>query len=165
MATRYRKPRCTGNIGDVGTPDLIGPVYRQAFEQIRDISCVRGMRRAGSRRLINRLKSHQAHQTPNPVPANANAFALQVTDHLTAAVKRILQEQLVDVAHQRQVPGALTLRRVIERGSADREKATLAAQTQARVVATDHRLAFPPAHRLSPLAKKSRSTVSSPILA
>jgi hypothetical protein len=36
----------------------------------------------------------------------------------------------------------------------------LTAQAELRLVAPDQRLALPPAHRLSPLAIKSRSTVN-----
>ncbi len=46
-----------------------------------------------------------------------------------------------------------------------RNQLALTAQAQAGVIGRDHRLAFPPAHRLSPPAKKSRSTVNWPILA
>ena len=46
-----------------------------------------------------------------------------------------------------------------------REQAALPAQAQAGAGGCDHRLALHPAHRLSPLAKKSRSTVNWPILA
>jgi len=59
----------------------------------------------------------------------------------------------------------LTLRFVIERRSLDRNKAALTAQTQTRVITLNHGFALPPAHRLSPLAKKSHSTVNWPIFA
>ena len=153
-----------GNVGDVGAPDLVGPVDRHPLEQI-GINPVRRVRRAGSRRLVDGLQAHEAHQTANPVTTDAVTLPPQLADHLTGAVERILQKQLVDPTHQRQVLRALALEDVIERGPADRKKAALTAQAQVGVVAPDHRLAFPPAHRLSPLAKKSRSTVNSPILA
>jgi hypothetical protein len=131
---------------------------------------MRRMGIAGSRRLIDRGQTYQAHQPANPVTADAHAFAAQLARHLTRAVDRILQEQLVDAPHQHQglqalAPiGAIT-GCVVERGSADRQQPALTAQAHIRVVALDHRLAFNPAHRLSPPAKKSRSTVSWPILA
>ena len=115
---------------------------------------------ACSRRLIDRLQPHEAHQAPHPVAAHRNTIPPQLADHLTAAVKRMLHEQLIDAPHQRQVIGALTLGRVIERRPADRQNLALSAQAQAGVIARNHCLALPPAHRLSPLAKKSRSTVN-----
>ena len=96
---------------------------------------------------------------------DTNTLAPQLPHHLAGAVKRIFEEQLVDASHQRQVFSALPLCCVIERRSADRQNLALMAQTQVGVIACDHHLAFPPAHRLSPLAKKSRSTVNWPILA
>ena len=163
---RYQVQKATldGDIGDVGAPDPIGLVDSHPFEKIR-INPVHGMRHAGSRRLIDRLQAYQLHQPANPVTADANAVPPQLADHLAAAVERVLHEQLVDPTHQRQTRRALPPGRIIERGPADRKQAALTAQAQLGGVACDHRLALPPAHRLSPLAKKSRSTVSSPILA
>ena len=61
-----------------------------------------GMRIAGARRPIDRLKPHQAQQTTGPVTTDAHALATLMTDHLTGAVERILQAQLIDAPHQRQ---------------------------------------------------------------
>ena len=159
IATRYRKAALNRDIGDVGAPHLVGSVDCQLPEKI-GINPMRRMGVAGSRRLINGLQPHQAHQTPNPMATDAGAFAPQVPRHLAGAVKWIFEKQLVDAPHQRQVLRALALQHVIERRPADRKKAALTAQTQAGTAAADHRLAFPPAHRLSPRAKKSRSTVN-----
>jgi hypothetical protein len=54
------KATLDGDVGDVGAPDLVGPIDRQPLEQI-GIDPVRRMRRAGSRRLIDRLQAHQSH--------------------------------------------------------------------------------------------------------
>ena len=45
----------------------------------------------------------------NPVTAGTDALTPQLPRHLTAAVERILHEQLVDAAHQRQLLRALAL--------------------------------------------------------
>ena len=124
-----------------------------------------GMRRAGPGRPMDRLQAHRPHRPPHPVPADRMAFPAELAGHLTRAVKRVLQIGLVDPAHQRQALRALALGPVIQRGTADRQDRALPAQTQRRIVAPDHRPARRPAHRLSPRAKKSRSTVSWPILA
>ena len=152
------------DVGDVGAPDLVRPLDRQAPQQIR-VNPVLGVRIAGARRPINRLKPHQAHQTTGPAAPDANALSAQMTDHLAGAIKRILQEQLVDPTHQRQGLRALALRCVVERGAPDRQQAALPAQAQRRVIALHHRAALRPAHRPDPRDKKSRSTISSPILA
>ena len=123
------------------------------------------MPHAGLGRPVDRFQTHEAHQPADAVAADRNAVAAQLSHHLPAAVKGIAQEQLVDSAHQRQILRALPVRRVVERRPADRENLALPAQAQARAGGRDHRLAILPAHRLSPLDKKSRSTVSCPILA
>jgi len=152
------------DVSYVGAPDLIGPVDCHALEQIR-INSMRRVRRAGSRRLIDRLEAHQPHQAPHTMTADADSFPSQLTDHLAAAVKRMLHEQLVDPTHQRPVLRALALRCVIERRPADRQNRALPAQAQGGMIAPHHGLALSPPHRPSPLAKKSLTTVSSPILA
>ena len=152
------------DIGDVGAPDMVRPLDRQAPQQIR-VDPVLGVGRAGARRPIDRLKPHQAHQTTGPAAPDANALSAQVTDHLAGAVKGILQEQLVDPPHQRQGLRALPLRLVVERRAPDRQQAALPAQAQRRVIARHQRAALRPAHRPDPRDKKSRSTISSPILA
>jgi hypothetical protein len=61
---------------------------------------------------------------------NANIFTAQLTDHLSRAVKRIVEKQLVDAPHQRQVLWALALQNVIKRRPTDRQYFALTAQAQ-----------------------------------
>ncbi len=94
------------------------PFYgsRQMARQLRREGIEAGrhrVRRAGSRRLVDRLQAHEAHQSANPVTTDADAFPPQLTGHLAGAVKRILQKQLVDPTHQRQVSRALALGLVV----------------------------------------------------
>ena len=117
---------------------------------------------ARPRCLIDRGQAHQPHQSANPVTADVHVLAPHVAGHLAGTVERILQKQRVDPTHQRQVFRALTLRRVIERGSADRKQAALTAQAQPGTVARDHCLALAPAHRLSPLATEQVSRTRFP---
>ena len=152
------------DVSDVGAPDMVRPLDRQTPQQIR-VDPALGVGRAGAWRPIDRLKPHQAHQTPGPAPADAHALAAQVKRHPTGAVKRVFQEQLVDPPHQHERLRALPLRLVIERGAPERQKTALTAQAQRRVVAHNHRAALRPAHRPDPRDIKSRSTISSPILA
>ena len=152
------------DVSDVGAPDMVRPLDCQTPQQIR-VDPALGVGRAGARRPIDCLKSHQAHQTPGPASADPHALAAQVKRHPTGAVRRILQEQLVDPPHQHERLRALPLRLVVERGAPERQQTALTAQAQRRVVAHNHRAALRPAHRPGPRDKKSRSTINSPILA
>ena len=98
--------------------------------------------------------------------ANALALAPQLPGHLTAAVKRILQEQLVDPSHQHQVRRALALGQVVERRSADRKQTALSAQAHRvrrlmRLMGLEAIYQAPrtsdshPAHRIYPYLLKS----------
>ena len=122
-------------------------------------------RLAGARCSIDRLKPHQAHQPTGPATTDAHTLAAQVTDHLTGAVERILQEQLINTPHQRQSLRALAPGRVVERGAPNRQQTALTAQAQRWVIALNHSPSLGPAHRPDPRDKKSRSTVNSPIFA
>ena len=110
---QIQKAALNGDVGDVGTPHVIGSFDRHSFEKI-GINSVRRMRHAGPRRLVNGLQPHQAHQTPNPVATDANAVAPQLARHLAGTLKRILQKQLVDPTHQRQILRTFALPGVIE---------------------------------------------------
>ena len=143
---------------------MVRPLDRQAPKQIR-VNPVLGVGRAGARRPIDRLQPHHAHQPSGPASADPHALAAQVKRHPTGAVKRVFQEQLVDPPHQHERLRALALGLVVERGAPDRQQTALTAQAQRRVVAHNHRAALRPAHRPDPRDKKSRSTISSPILA
>ncbi len=126
---------------------------------------MRRMRIAGPGRLVNRFQTHQAHQAPDPVTASALAFAAQLPGHLPGPVERVLHEQFVDPPHQCQIRQGLALQAVIKRRTAKRENAALPGDAQLWVGTLDHRFAFRGGTRANPLAKKSRSTVSWPILA
>ena len=76
-----------------------------------------------------------------------------------------LQELLVDLTHEVQVPLAFSHRLVVHRGAADTQQSALLDHTEPGMVGND--LPFPSdsAHFPKAFAKKSRSTVSCPILA
>ncbi len=101
------------DVGDVGAPDMVRSFDRQAPEQIGP-DPVLGARRAGVRRPIDCLKPHRAHRTGGPASADPHALAAQVKCHPTGAIKRILQEQLVDPPHRRERLRALPRRLVVE---------------------------------------------------
>lgn len=86
--------------------------------------------------------------------------------HLSATVKRICCEQLVDFAHQIERLGTLANRAIVDGRSADVEKFALPANADSGFAGLplDHGFALIPI-RWSPSAKKSRSIVNCPILA
>ena len=73
--------------------------------------------------------------------------------HLTAAVERVLQVQLVDTAHQLQCRRALPERSVVQRRAAHTEQSALPAHTQTLVLAFDHRQSLGPTQRPSRVIK------------
>ncbi len=66
---QIQEPAPHRDVGDVGAPDMIGAVHRHIPKQI-GIDPVRRVRRAGPRRLVDRLQAHEPHQAPNPVTAD-----------------------------------------------------------------------------------------------
>ena len=123
------------------------------------------VRDAGARLAVDRLQAQQPHQPPHPVPTDGHPLTRQMAYHLPSAVERVLQVQLIDAPHQRQVRRALADRRVVQRRAAQSKQGALPAQAQVLVVTFNHLPSFVPSQSLSPRAKKSRSTVNSPMFA
>ena len=151
------------DVRDVRAPHLVRTVDRQTAQQVR-VNPVLGVGHAGARLPVDRLHAHQPHQTAHPVPADDHALAAQMARHLPAAVECMLQVQLVQPAHQRQVLRALPKRLVVLRRATHAEQPALARQREA-AAAVDHRGPLRTAQRANPRRKKSRSTGSSPIFA
>ena len=74
---------------------MVRPLDPQTPQQIR-VNPVLGVRRAGPRRPIDRLKTQKAHQPSRPAAPDPHPLAAKMANHLAGAVERILQEQLVD---------------------------------------------------------------------
>ncbi len=58
---------------------------------------------AGARLLVERFDAHLAHQRRDVLAADREAFALQQVAQHPAAGERMLEMQLVDPPHQRQI--------------------------------------------------------------
>jgi len=159
---QVREARLHRDVGDVGRPDLIDPADLEAAQQVR-VDDVLGVRlaRLGLRR--HRLQPHQAHQPLDALAIDLAPLAPKGIGQLAAAVERVLQVQLVDSAHQRELLGARGLGLVVQTGARYPQQLALAANRQLGPLPVDHRAALRQRRRPSPLAKKSRSTVSSPI--
>jgi hypothetical protein len=82
-------------VGDVGAPDLVGPLDPQTAQQIGvGLVLLRGP--AGVGLLVDRHQPHEAHQSSDPFPVHSMALVLQAPSHLPHAVERGIQELLVD---------------------------------------------------------------------
>ena len=92
-------------------------------------------------------------------PAGANALPIQLVAQLPRAHERVLQVQLVELAHQRQIGRADRLRQVVDRASADVEQLGLARDGQF-VITVDHGFALSNPALVSALSKKSFSSAN-----
>lgn len=158
-----RSPRHR-DAGDVGRPDLVRTRHRKIPQQVRvDLAPRRRFRRV--RTAVERRDGHPLHQRRDVTPAHLTAFRFQKTLEHPAAGKGIFQMQLVDPAHEREIGVRGRARQVIDAAPADPERLRLSAKAQPMVTA-DHRFALGDRPALpSATAKKSFSSVSSPIFA
>ncbi len=122
-----------GQVGDIGAPDLVGPLHAQAAQQ-RWLGLVPLRRFAGIGLLVERHQAHKPHQSPDALVVHGMALILQMPCHLLHAVERCLEELLVDHDHQVEVQGRLAHRLVLERRPTVRQQAALRPDRQAQVV-------------------------------
>ena len=87
------------DVGDVGTPHLVGALYDHVFEQI-GISLERLSRPTQPGLGIDRLQSHYAHQALHTLSIDEIPLVLKPDCHTTGAIKRRLGVLLVDQTHQ-----------------------------------------------------------------
>ena len=91
-----------GDIRDVGTPDLVGPVDDQIPQQIR-IFPMLWMGHTRAWLLVDRPQPHNRHEPPDPLTTDFMSQAAQMPCHLPRAIIRRFQELGVDQPHQRQI--------------------------------------------------------------
>jgi len=92
IATRY----------DVGAPDLVGALDREAPQQIgEDLVPWRGLAGAGLR--PERLDPHLAHQPLHALAVDGMALGAQHRRHPPRAEERPTREQFIDPPHQRRI--------------------------------------------------------------
>src|SRR6188474_3064713 len=108
------------------------------------------------------FQTHQAHQPLHVLAVDDGPFEAQRFAQLAAPVERPLQMDLVDAQHQRQFLSAGAHRLVVQPRAADSEQLALASKRNL-FLSLNHGSALLQRGRASPRAKKSRSTVSSPI--
>jgi hypothetical protein len=119
---------------------------------------------AQARLAIQRLDAHAAHERGHVTPADVEALILEQPHELARPQEGVFQVQLIEPAHDGQVLRTDWLRLVVQRGARYPQQLALTCDRHVgpRI---DQRLALGPGKRPSALDKKSRSMVSSPILA
>src|SRR5271163_5016506 len=162
---RYQIQKAAGhwNVGDVRRPYVVRLDDRHAAQQVGvDLVARRGLARARTRNQP--FEPHQAHQPLHPLAIDPATFLVEIERHPARAVERLLQIQLVDPAHQSQIVGGSLGPGPIDPRARHVQQRALPPHRQLRPASLDLRASRRRAHRLGLLAKKSRSTVSSPIL-
>ena len=99
---QVEKPARHRQVGDVGSPDLVGPVDHHVPQQVR-VDLVPWRRLRGPRLRADRRDPHQAHQALHPLAVDRPTLGPQHRRHPARAQERMSEEQLVKPTHQRQV--------------------------------------------------------------
>lgn len=110
----------------------------------------------------HRLQAHDPHQPLNTFAIDVTAFGFENLGKLAASEERHLEMQLVDASHQRELLNVGLDRLVVQHGPANAEQLALTSDGEWQFW-LDHRATIRHRRCPSPRAKKSRSTVSSPI--
>ena len=121
-------------------------------------------RLAGIGLLVDWHEAHQPHETSDPFLVHEMVVIPQVPGHLAHAIKRRLQELLIDQEHQIEVHLALAFRFIVKRRPRDRQQLALLADGQGGIGRFNHLASHLPVQGLSFLAKKSLAMANSPIL-
>ena len=87
---------------NISRPDLVGPLDAQVPQQVR-INFVPLARLTRSPPRIQCRQVHLPHQSLNTLSVDRVAAIFQFVAQAPAAVKRVLQVDLIDESHQRQV--------------------------------------------------------------
>ena len=128
---QVQKAAAHRDVSNIGTPDVVGALDRDAAQQVR-IHFVTRRRAAQVRFGIQGFDTQDAHQ-----PLDAFAVHFQFDGHFAAAVKRPLQVQLVELAEQTQVLGALWPRRVVVGRARHSQQCALLLDAEARMMGID----------------------------
>jgi len=104
---QVEKPATHRKVSNIGAPDVVGPLDRDAAQQV-GVYLVTRRRPAQVRFGIQGFDTQNAHQ-----PLDAFAVHLQLDRHFAASEKRALQVQLVELAEQPQVFCALWPRLIV----------------------------------------------------
>ena len=81
---KVHKPTFHWNVGDIGSPDLVGPIDAQPSEQI-GVNPVLRMGLTGSRLWVYCLDAHQPHQPLDTLSIGIDPLSLKLTGYRPAA--------------------------------------------------------------------------------
>lgn len=150
------------DVGNAGTPDLVGPLDRQPTKEVR-ADLVSRRRLARVRALVDRDQPQQPHQPLHPLAIDDVTLGGQPRHHPARAVIGPSQILPVNQSHDRQILGADFGRLPVNRRARHLQQAASLRYRQYRVLALDHRTPLGSAHLPSFRAKKSFSTFNWPI--
>jgi hypothetical protein len=154
---------CERNVRDIRGPHVIHAIDPKPSQQVR-IAHMLGRWRARLRLRGQCDDPHLLHQPLHALAVHDTPLRAQLLAQLAAPQERRCEMQLVDPPHQLELLVARRARCVVHARAMDSENLALPSDRERRV-RIDHRAAFLHRTRSSPRAKKSRSTVSSPIFA
>ena len=112
---QVHEPTAHRNVGDIERPDVIRFLDRDIPEQVR-VNLMSRRATAGRFPPDQRLDPHPRHQRADMLAARIEAFGPEQIAQRPGAREGVLQVQLVDPAHQRQVRLRHRPRRVVHRG-------------------------------------------------
>ncbi len=138
---QIREPVRQPDVGDVGTPGLVGPVNLHPPQQV-GVDLVLRVRAAGVRARRHARQPQHPHQPLHPLAVDPVAHLPQVDRHLAAAVERMPGVLRVNQCQQGQRPGVRFRppARRVDRGTGNPGQFALAGQRQ-RPVRIDPALA------------------------
>jgi len=129
------------DVGDVGTPHLVGTIHLQALQQVgihlMSLSCQAGVGFGG-----DRLYAHLSHQALYPFTVNRVPLPSLISDHFTAAVEWVTGIFLIHQVHEQQVEipflSRLRLTKSVVARTIEVQSLALTSDTQIGVFCFDH---------------------------
>src|ERR1700678_1015226 len=113
IATKYKNPCAIGKYVRSLAQTWFARSIRRPPQQIRVDQRV-ARRNTGARSAVNGLDAHAAHQGHQVHSADLKSLTYELLGEPACTIKRMLQMQLIDPAHQNQVLFAHRTRRVVE---------------------------------------------------
>lgn len=101
---QIQEPAPPWHLRDVRAPHLVGPDHRELVQQIR-VRPMRRLRPARVRARQHRLQAHDPYQARHPLVVDRVPQGPQPVGHPRHPVKRPIEIQFVEQAHQRQILG------------------------------------------------------------
>ena len=134
VPVHYRKKKHMAtiqrNVGDVGTPHLVWPVYCNSLQTVR-IYAGPSSRNCRTFSRVNGLYAHSSHQTFYSFSANTpSSGTAEQFAHPASSCPRILEMELVDKIHQQLIFCRFPFRLVVDHGSRHIQQSALVPYAQ-----------------------------------